>query len=125
MESTDETEPCCPQHGLESLGHKLRRVKEDVDIQKHQIHRLKGEVREHFQQVAEDLHEVRSIQREKAVAKENRRREQAHAIQNLMDRMAHVEIQVGTMVFEARVHNKLESNREFVDRKRFGTSLRK
>ena len=71
MDSTEKSDPCFLQHGLESLGHKLRRVKEDVDIQKHQIHRLKGEVREHFQQVAEDLHEVRSIQRKQKVAEES------------------------------------------------------
>ena len=32
MDSTDESEPCYPQHGLEALGHRLRRVKYDVDI---------------------------------------------------------------------------------------------
>ena len=36
-----------------------------MDIQKSQLRRLIGEVRESFEQVAEDLHEVRSIQREK------------------------------------------------------------
>ena len=61
MESTYESEPCCLQHCVESLGCKLKRVKYDVDIHKCQLHRLKGEVRESVQQVAEDLHEVRSI----------------------------------------------------------------
>ena len=61
MDSTDESEPYFPQHVLEALGHILQRVKDDMDIQKRQLRRLKGEVRESVQQVAEDLHEVRSI----------------------------------------------------------------
>ena len=61
MDCTDENEPCFPQHGLESLGCRPRRVKDDLYIEKRQLRRLKGEVREHFQQVEEDLHEVRPI----------------------------------------------------------------
>ena len=76
-----------------------------MDIKKRQFCRLKGEVRERFQQVAEDLHEERSIQREKNDAKKYRNQEQSHAIQELVDIMTHVNIQVGTMAFESRVKN--------------------
>ena len=31
MDSTNESEPYCPQHGLAALGRRLQRVKDDVD----------------------------------------------------------------------------------------------
>ena len=49
----------------------MSRVKDDVDIQKCHLPRLKGEVRESFEKVAEDLHEVISIQRDQENAVES------------------------------------------------------
>ena len=92
MDSSNKSETCFPQHGLEALGRRLRRVKGDVDIQKHQLCQLKGEVREIFQQVAEDLHEVRSIQRKKNDVEESQNQEQSHAFQELTNRLTHVDI---------------------------------
>ena len=67
-------------------------------------------MRESLEQVVEDLHEARSLQREQATVEEAQRQEQVQAIQELSDRLTHVEIQVGTMDFEAQVQKEVESN---------------
>ena len=82
-------------------------------------------MRESFEQVAEDLHEVRSIKMEQSVVDESWHQEQDQSIQELADRLTHVDIQVGIMAFEVRVQNEVESNQKFVDGKGSGTSLAK
>ena len=71
-------------------------------------------MREHFQQVVEDLHEVRSIQRGENGAEKSQNQEQPHIIQELVDVLNHVEIHVGTMAFESRVQNEV-ANKNIVD----------
>ena len=53
--------------------------------------------------MAEDLYEVREVQREQATTEEIFRQEHAQAIQDLLERLTKVEIQLGTMDFESQV----------------------
>ena len=105
------------------MGRWLRKAKDELDSQKHHLHWFKRDMRERLEQVAEDLHEIRMVQREQAIAEETCQQEQVQAIQALADKLTHVKIQFGTMVFEARVQKEVEANQNFGNGTSSGTSL--
>ena len=72
MDSREKSNPCCLEHDLDAMGRRLRKAKDEMETHKCNLWRFRGDMREWLEQLVEDIHEVRVVQREQATTKDNR-----------------------------------------------------